>query len=80
MESILDGDINEALITSMMDGTVTEGLRDLGYTYVNLDDCWQSERAQNGDIMPDSHRFPNGITPLTDLGTVRKIWDLDKFL
>jgi len=32
--------INEQLIKATADSLVSEGLKDLGYEYLNLDDCW----------------------------------------
>ena len=43
------------------------GLRDLGYVYVNMDDCWMaSKRDDNGKLQPDPDRFPSGIKALAD--------------
>lgn len=43
------------------------GLHELGYSYVNLDDCWQaSTRSDDGKIQPDSTRFPSGMKNLGD--------------
>jgi alpha-galactosidase len=32
--------INETLIQQVADALVSTGLRDAGYVYVNIDDCW----------------------------------------
>lgn len=32
--------INETLIQQVADALVSSGLRDAGYVYVNIDDCW----------------------------------------
>ena len=51
----------------MADLLVSEGYRDLGYEYVNIDDCWMSqERADNGSLVADPERFPSGIKALAD--------------
>ncbi|MBQ6420668.1 MAG: alpha-galactosidase [Clostridia bacterium] len=40
-------------------------LGDLGYTYVNIDDCWMaSERDENGRLQADRSTFPSGIAAL----------------
>jgi alpha-galactosidase len=57
--------INEKLIKDTIDALVDTGLAKAGYKYVNLDDCWQSDRDSNGKIVVDP-RFPNGIKPLAD--------------
>ena len=33
-------DINEQIVREVADAIVTSGMRDAGYEYVNLDDCW----------------------------------------
>ena len=57
--------INETLIYDTIDALNESGLIELGYNYINLDDCWQISRDENGTIQVDPH-FPNGIKPLAD--------------
>lgn len=46
---------------------VNDGWKDLGYVYVNIDDCWMAkERDAKGQLVPDPERFPNGIKALAD--------------
>ena len=59
-------DINEDLIKEMADVMVSSGMKDAGYEYINLDDCWHGERDENGFIQVDSKRFPSGIKALSD--------------
>ena len=59
-------DINEDLIKAMADEMVATGLRDAGYIYLNLDDCWHGERDADGFIQPDPVRFPSGMKALAD--------------
>lgn len=59
-------DIDEKLIRDTADAMVSSGLRDAGYVYVNLDDCWQGERDADGWIQPDPKRFPSGMKALGD--------------
>lgn len=41
---------------------VSLGLKELGYTYVNIDDCWSTKsRAENGSLVPDPTKWPNGV-------------------
>jgi alpha-galactosidase len=44
------------------------GLRDLGYNYVVLDDCWQDPkgRDKNGKLQPALDKFPNGLNSISD--------------
>ena len=58
---------SEKLYKTMADLLVSEGYKDKGYEYVNVDDCWMSkERDANGSLVPDPDRFPNGISGLAD--------------
>lgn len=59
-------DINEQLIREMADAMVESGMRDAGYVYLNLDDCWHGERDELGFIQPDPERFPSGMKALAD--------------
>ncbi|KAJ1411911.1 glycoside hydrolase superfamily [Ochromonadaceae sp. CCMP2298] len=58
-------EITEELIKDTADALVSTGLAELGYKYVNLDDCWQAaERDASGMIQADPTRFPSGMTAL----------------
>jgi len=59
-------DINEALIRETADAMVSSGLKDAGYEFVNIDDCWQTARDENGVIVVDEERFPSGMKVLAD--------------
>ncbi len=58
--------ISEQLIRNTIDELNSSGLIEAGYKYINLDDCWQKSRDENGTIVPDYDAFPNGIKPLVD--------------
>lgn len=59
--------ISEKLFMEMADRLVTDGWRELGYVYVNIDDCWMAkERDKTGQLIPDPERFPSGIKALAD--------------
>jgi alpha-galactosidase len=45
---------------------VKYGLRDLGYQYVIIDDCWSEGRNASGYLVANSVKFPNGIKYLSD--------------
>ncbi|GFH19829.1 melibiase, partial [Haematococcus lacustris] len=53
--------INETLIREVADAMVSSGLRDAGYKYVNLDDCWMQKRDGDGRIVPFADKFPSGM-------------------
>lgn len=59
-------EIDEKLIRETADAMVANGMRDAGYAYVNIDDCWQGERDRDGFIQADPKRFPSGIKALAD--------------
>ena len=51
----------------MADLVVSDGYHDVGYTYVNVDDCWLShERDRRGRLQADPLRFPSGMGALAD--------------
>jgi alpha-galactosidase len=59
--------INESLIRQTADAMVSNGMRDLGYQYVVVDDCWMnSTRDGAGNLRGDSTRFPSGMRALGD--------------
>ena len=45
----------------------SEGYKEAGYEYVNIDDCWLAkERGPDGRLRADPDRFPSGIKGLAD--------------
>ena len=58
--------VSDVLIREVADAMSTNGMREAGYRYVTIDDCWQVARAANGVIIADSTRFPQGIKALAD--------------
>jgi alpha-galactosidase len=57
--------ISEELIKETADAIVARGLKDAGYEYVNIDDCWQaSTRDAEGRLQANPDRFPGGIKAL----------------
>ncbi|EFA81505.1 hypothetical protein PPL_05494 [Heterostelium album PN500] len=59
-------DINEDIIMQTAKAMATNGMKEAGYIYVNIDDCWASHRNESGHIQADSKTFPNGIAYLAD--------------
>jgi alpha-galactosidase len=46
---------------------VSLGLKDLGYTYVNIDDCWSTKsRDSSGNLVADPSKWPNGVKSVAD--------------
>ena len=58
--------VNEQTIRGTADAMVATGMRDAGYRYVVIDDCWQVARDANGVLVADPQRFPHGIKALAD--------------
>jgi len=59
-------DVNEKLIKETADAIVASGMKDAGYIYINIDDCWHGKRDSLGFIHPDAQRFPSGMKALAD--------------
>lgn len=58
--------VSESLIRETADSMAANGMRDAGYHYVVIDDCWQVSRTIDGTIVADPTRFPHGIQALAD--------------
>ncbi|WBB82302.1 ricin-type beta-trefoil lectin domain protein [Micromonospora sp. WMMD882] len=59
--------ISETLIKQMADAIVNSGMRDLGYKYVVVDDCWMNPtRDAQGNLQANPSRFPSGMKALGD--------------
>lgn len=58
--------VNETVIKEMADAMVEKGLKDAGYEYIVIDDCWQIGRDKDGYIIVDKDKFPSGIKNLAD--------------
>jgi alpha-galactosidase len=59
-------DVDEELVRETADAMVASGMRDAGYTYVNIDDCWHGERDGDGFIQAHPERFSSGMKALAD--------------
>jgi alpha-galactosidase len=59
-------DVSEKHVREAADAMVSSGMKDAGYKYIVIDDCWQGERDSLGFIQPDLKRFPSGIKALAD--------------
>ena len=58
---------SEEQVRETADAMVSSGLRDLGYNYVTLDDCWSAKsRDSDGNLQPESSKFPSGMAALAD--------------
>jgi alpha-galactosidase len=59
-------DVSEKIIMQMADAMASNGMKDAGYQYIVIDDCWQVDRDANGEIVVDKERFPHGMKYLAD--------------
>lgn len=59
--------ISEKLICETADKIIEEGLKDVGYEYIVIDDCWSlKNRDKQGRIVPNPQKFPNGMKAVAD--------------
>jgi alpha-galactosidase len=58
--------INEKVVRESADSMASNGMKDAGYEFVVIDDCWQTGRDAQGNIVADVERFPSGIKALAD--------------
>ena len=63
-----DSCINAQLYQDMADRLANDGWKEVGYTQVNIDDCWSLRTRDNktNEQVPDPDRFPNGIKGVAD--------------
>jgi alpha-galactosidase len=65
--NVFTSDVNEKLLIEMADAMVANGMRDLGYSYINIDDFWHaSERETDGRPKVDPAKFPHGMKYVAD--------------
>lgn len=59
--------ISDSLIMRQADACVSLGLKDAGYTYINIDDGFFGGRdTATGRLLIHPVRFPNGLKPVAD--------------
>jgi len=59
-------DVSEEMIRRQADAMAASGMKDAGYQYIVIDDCWQKSRDADGNIQADPEHFPSGIKALAD--------------
>jgi alpha-galactosidase len=50
--------VTDQLVRETADAIVSNGMKEAGYVYVNIDDTWEAGRDANGNILTNE-RFPN---------------------
>lgn len=58
--------VDEKVIRQTADAIAANGMKDAGYRYVVIDDCWHGARDADGFITADAAKFPSGIKALAD--------------
>ncbi len=58
--------IDERTIREVADAMASNGMKEAGYQYIVIDDCWQVARDAQGNIIADAKTFPSGIKALAD--------------
>lgn len=60
-------DVSDSLLLDTSSKLVSSGLRDVGYTYVVLDDCWSAGRRDSDQwLVADPKKFPRGMKAVAD--------------
>src|SRR5262245_45146697 len=52
------GRVDDAAVRTMADAMATNGMKDAGFTYINIDDTWEGERDASGNITSNK-KFPD---------------------
>ena len=52
------GRVDEATVRSIADAMASNGMKEAGYTYINIDDTWEGERDARGNIQTNK-KFPD---------------------
>jgi|SRR5581483_9371012 len=52
------GRVDDASVRGMADAMVSSGMRDAGHLYINIDDTWELDRDEHGNIIPNK-KFPD---------------------
>lgn len=60
-------DLTEQVVIETADAMVSSGMRDAGYEYVVVDDCWQAfSRGHDSRLRSHPERFPSGMAALSE--------------
>ncbi len=58
--------VSETLVKQITDTMASNGMRDAGYRYVSIDDCWMKGRGADGTVLANPSTFPSGMKSLAD--------------
>ncbi len=59
-------DVNAEVVKGTVDAFINEGLKNAGYEYIVIDDCWEADHRVDGRLAWDKNKFPEGIKALAD--------------
>jgi len=59
-------DISEQMIREQADAMVSSGLKDAGYTFINIDDGYFGGRDKSGNLLSHPEKFPTGMKNLAN--------------
>ncbi|MBS1915152.1 MAG: glycoside hydrolase family 27 protein [Bacteroidetes bacterium] len=66
-------DISESIIHAQADAMVNSGMKDAGYSYINIDDGYFGGRDSSGNILFNSKKFPQGMEALAKYIHTKKL-------
>ena len=58
--------VNEKMLRDVADAMIESGMKEAGYEYIVVDDCWHGERDSLGFIQANPEHFPSGMKALID--------------
>jgi alpha-galactosidase len=58
--------VTEPDVEGAADLLVSTGMKDAGYQYVNIDDCWQTVDRTDAGVEQPASNFPDGISKVAD--------------
>lgn len=58
--------INEEIISGQADAIISNGMKDAGYNFINIDDGYFGTRDEDGGMQPNPEKFPNGMKTVVD--------------
>ncbi len=58
--------VSDQMLRDIADAMVSSGMKDAGYEYIVVDDCWHDERDSLGFIHENKEHFPSGIKATID--------------
>ncbi|MEN9445108.1 MAG: hypothetical protein RIS47_1999 [Bacteroidota bacterium] len=59
-------EVSADLLKQTADAMVSTGMKDAGYQYIVVDDCWHGDRDSLGFIHPNATHFPKGMKDVVD--------------